>query len=72
MALTQLCSPHLLFMQDGDTALCIAAMLGDSSTVEVLLARGARIEHQNKVMVKRRRPLRVRVRVAVGLGKHEG
>ena len=67
MALTQLCSPHLLFMQRGNTALCIAAKLGRSSTVEVLLAGGARIEHRNKVIVERVRPsmLRVWVRVRV-------
>ena len=65
MALTQLCSPHLLFMQWGNTALCLAAKKGRSSTVEVLLERGARIEHQNKVMVEGARPLRARMRASV-------
>ena len=54
-------------MQGGNTALCIAAKRGRLSTVEVLLARGARIEHQDKVMVEGARPLRLRVRVRVNM-----
>ena len=56
---------HLLSMQYGRTALGVAAAYGQSSTVEVLLERGARIEHQDKVMVEGARPLRARMRASV-------
>ena len=38
-----------LHMQKGHTALLLAAMKGRFDTVKLLLARGARIEHQDKV-----------------------
>ena len=56
---------HLLSMQYGRTALGVAAAHGQSSTVEVLLERGAQIEHQDKVMVEGARPLRARVRASM-------
>ena len=40
----------LFVMQNGYTALSLAASKGHSGTVELLLGHGARIEHQDKVM----------------------
>ena len=36
-------------MQDGATPLCIASQGGHKGVVELLLEKGANIDHQNKV-----------------------